>query len=209
MSDKRAITATFDVDAQKGFTPICPDELPVAGGDQIVDALNAMALFGSVRIGSKDAHAPNAPWITPDPSKNATPTGIQEAPLAWSSHCVVGTQGFELLDGLPHPQAYEYFVWKGIEGDLHPFGACYHDVSENRSTGVIEFLRAQGITRVIVGGLAYDYCVKSTALQLAKAGFEVLIPLEAVRAISQATADQATQELKAAGVTIVDTVADL
>jgi nicotinamidase/pyrazinamidase len=53
----------------------------------------------------------------------------------------VGTEGFELLDGLPKPQQYDYFVWKGIESDLHPFGACYHDVSELRTTGVIEVLK--------------------------------------------------------------------
>lgn len=209
MNNKQSITATFDVDAQKGFSPVCPDELPVAGGDEIVGALNAMALLGSVRLGSKDAHAPNAPWVTSNPAEIATATGIKEAPLAWPAHCVVGTKGFELLDGLPAPEEYEFFVWKGIEGHLHPFGAVFHNVSETRSTGVIEFLHSKGIARVIVGGLAYDYCVKSTALQLAKAGFEVIIPLEAVRAISQETADQATQELKAAGVIIVNAVADI
>ncbi|MBD8088663.1 isochorismatase family protein [Pseudomonas fluorescens] len=209
MNNKQPITATFDVDAQKSFTPLMPDELPVPGGDQIVDALNTMALLGSVRIGSKDAHAANAPWITTDPSLVATPTGVVEAPLFWPAHCVVGTKGFELLDGLPAPESYSYFVWKGIENNLHPFGACWHDVSETRTTGVIEFLRSKGIARVIVGGLAYDYCVKNTALQLAKAGFEVIIPLEAVRAISQATSDQASQELKAAGVILVNTVADI
>lgn len=209
MIDKRSITATLDVDAQKGFTPICPNELPVPGGDQIVDALNAMAKLGSIRIGSKDAHAPNAPWVTLDPAQIAQPTGLAEAPLAWPAHCVVGTKGFELLDGLPQPEDYDYFVWKGIEGHLHPFGCVYHDVSETRSTGVIEFLRSRGIARVIVGGLAYDYCVKSTALQLAKAGFEVIIPLEAVRAISKETATQATQELEAAGVILVTSVASI
>lgn len=209
MNNKQPITATFDIDCQKGFTPICPDELPVAGGDQIVGALNAMALLGTIRMGSKDAHAPSAPWVTTDPTKIATPTGIKEAPLAWPAHCVVGTKGFELLDGLPAPEDYDFFVWKGVEGHLHPFGAVYHDVSETRTTGVIEFLRARGIARVIVGGLAYDYCVKSTALQLAKAGFEVIIPLEAVRAISKETADQASQELEAAGVILVSTVAGI
>ena len=44
--------ASFDVDAQKGFTPLCPDELPVPGGDTIAPALNQLAARASLRLGS-------------------------------------------------------------------------------------------------------------------------------------------------------------
>ncbi|MBX9837258.1 MAG: hypothetical protein K2X69_02975, partial [Silvanigrellaceae bacterium] len=57
---KNHVVASFDVDPQKGFTPVCPNELPVPEGDLIVDELNAMAKLASVRVSSKDAHAPNA-----------------------------------------------------------------------------------------------------------------------------------------------------
>lgn len=66
-----------------------------------------------------------------------------------------GTPGFELLDDLPAPLDYDYFVWKGVEPDLHPYGACYHDLAEKRSTGVIEFLRQNDVDLVLVGGLAW------------------------------------------------------
>ncbi|MDU2872339.1 MAG: nicotinamidase, partial [Pseudomonas aeruginosa] len=46
--------ASFDVDAQKGFTPLCPDELPVPGGDAIGAALNQLASRAALRLGSKD-----------------------------------------------------------------------------------------------------------------------------------------------------------
>lgn len=199
-------TATFDVDAQKGFTPICPEELPVAGGETLAPILNAMAALGRFRIGSKDAHCATAAWVHADRSRMASATGLAEAPLYWPSHCVVGTQGFELLDGLPQPQDYDFFVWKGIEPGLHPFGACFHDVSERRTTGVIEVLKGQGIERVVVGGLAFDFCVKDTAIQLAKAGFEVIVVQQACKAISEETAVAATHAMGAAGVRIVDTV---
>ncbi|MBD4503332.1 isochorismatase family protein, partial [Xanthomonas citri pv. citri] len=78
-----------------------------------------------------------------------------------------------------------FFVWKGVEPDLHPYGACYHDLAERRSTGVIEYLRQNGVSHVLVGGLALDYCVKNTALQLRRAGFEVLLYLPACRAIAE------------------------
>ncbi|WP_213881677.1 isochorismatase family protein [Pseudomonas sp. dw_358] len=202
----KSTTATFDVDPQKGFTPLCPDELPVTGGETLAPVLNAMAALGRFRVGSKDAHSTSAAWVNPDRSQMAAPTGLTEAPLHWPSHCVIGTPGFELLDDLPHPQDYDFFVWKGVESDLHPFGACYHDVSERRTTGVIEVLKGQGIDRVIVGGLAFDFCVKDTALQLARAGFEVIVVKEACKAISEETAAAAIQAMEAAGVAIVETL---
>jgi nicotinamidase/pyrazinamidase len=202
-------TATFDVDAQKGFTSICPNELPVPGGETLAPVLNAMAALGRFRVGSKDAHGPAPAWVSADRDLMATPTGLAEAPLYWPSHCVVGTQGFELLDGLPKPQLYGHFVFKGMEPDLHPFGACYHDVSERLSTGVIEVLKVEGIERVIVGGLAFDFCVKDTAIQLAKAGFEVIVVREACRAIADESAAAATQAMLAAGVEIVETIKEL
>lgn len=196
--------ASFDVDAQQGFTPLCPDELPVHDGDKIVDALNLMASKASVRVGSKDAHYPSAPWVVATHDEMLQPTGIPNADMTWVSHCVPGTQGFELLDGLPQPIDYDYFIWKGIEGSLHPYGACYHDIGEKMHTGIIHFLKAEGVSTVIVGGLAFDYCVKTTALQLKQAGFNVVIYAPATRAISGAGSLSATKELITAGVFIAD-----
>jgi len=91
-------------------------------------------------------------------------------------------------------------VWKGVEPDLHPYGACYHDLAERRSTGAIEYLKVQQVDTVIVGGLALDYCVKSTARQLRQAGFQVLLYLPACRALTQEGAIAACGALAAEGV---------
>lgn len=192
--------ASFDVDAQKGFTPLCPDELPVPGGEQIVPALEQLAARAELRVGSKDAHSPRAAWVVDDHAKMLQPLALANANLTWVSHCVPGTRGFELLDGLPAPVDYDYFVWKGIEPDLHPFGACYHDLAERRSSGVIEFLRQAQVSHVLVGGLALDYCVKTTALQLRRAGFAVYLLLPACRAIAADTAESACNEMREAGI---------
>ena len=56
--------ASFDIDAQNTFTPVCPDELAVAEGDMIADELNAQAKFASLRIASRDAHSMSALWIS-------------------------------------------------------------------------------------------------------------------------------------------------
>ncbi len=83
--------ASFDVDAQKGFTPLCPDELPVPEGDTIVPALNQMAMRGQLRLGSKDAHSPQAAWVVPEPAQMLQPLPLANADLTWVSHCVPGT----------------------------------------------------------------------------------------------------------------------
>lgn len=201
--------ASFDVDAQKGFSPLCPDELPVPGGHEIVPELNAQAAHASLRLGSKDAHSPQAVWRASPEQPMFSPVAGANVDIRWAMHCVPGTPGFELLDGLPAPIDYDYFVWKGVEPDLHPYGACYHDLASTRSTGVIEVLRARGIDTVLVGGLALDYCVKSTALQLRAAGFEVVLNLAACRAIAPDTAQAALAEFGAAGIRTVVCAAQL
>ncbi|CAM3283096.1 nicotinamidase [Pseudomonas floridensis] len=202
MSATKIKTASFDVDAQKSFTPLCPDELPVSGGHEIGQALNVMATFASKRLGSKDAHAVNAAWVVDAHDKMLQPTGLRHADLTWVSHCVPGTEGFRLLDELPQPLDYDYFVWKGVEPDLHPYGAVWHDLDEKLSTGVIEYLRANAIERVIVGGLALDFCVKTTALQLVRAGFTVVLYLPACRGISEEGCTAALVEMTQAGILI-------
>jgi nicotinamidase/pyrazinamidase len=197
-------TASFDVDAQKTFTPLCPAELPVPGGDLIGAELNAQARFTTLRVGSKDAHSPQAIWVADE--KNPVMSFImgEDVDVRWPVHAVPGTKGFELLDDLPQPRDYDFFVWKGIEVDMHPYGSCYHDHAEKLSTGVIEFLRVKDIDTVIVGGLALDYCVKTTALQLARAGFSVIVNLAATRSIAQETMETAIQEMQAHGIKLID-----
>ncbi len=95
--------ASFDVDAQNGFTANAPQELPVPAGDEIAADLNAMALRADLRLGSKDAHPANAIWVVADPAHMLQPLQLANADLTWVSHCVPGTPGFELLPGLPAP----------------------------------------------------------------------------------------------------------
>lgn len=201
--------AAFDIDAQQTFTPLCPDELPVAGGDGIAAELNAQAQFASLRVASRDAHSPKAVWIANDEHAPLTPvTGYADSDLYWPSHAIVGTKGFEFILGLD-PKAYAFQVYKGIEPDKHPYGACYHDLKDTLSTGVIEFLQSRGIKAVICGGLATDYCVKNTVLQLVRAGFTVILNLAACRGIAPDTVAAALDEMRGAGVITVNNSAEL
>ena len=205
--DSKSFVASLDVDTQNGFTELCPDEIPIPGGHEIIDALNAQAALAQFRIGSKDAHPANPFWL----ASEAHPpfSALHQADNMrhyWPKHCVAGTEGFKLVTGLPHPCEYDYFVWKGMEPDMHPYGACYHDLQEKLSTGLIEYLRCHKVTTVLVGGLATDYCVKTTVLQLLAAGFKVVVNLEACRGVSLVSVQEAIVQMQQAGAVIIDSI---
>lgn len=201
--------ASFDVDPQQTFTPLCPDELPVVGGDEIAGELNAQAEFADYRVVSRDAHSPSAYWIATKESPQLSPVeGYPDIDVRWKPHAMVGTKGFELIPGLKASD-YDFQVLKGIEPQKHPYGACYHDFADTESTGVIEFLKNKGVTHVLVGGLATDFCVKKTALQLRAAGFVVILNLAACRGISDGGVEEAIKEMRQAGVLFVKTASEL
>lgn len=176
-------TASHGVDPQKGFTPLCPDELPVPDGDNIVDELNGQNNSVKYKTVSKDAHAPNSIWLANANRPQYTPVEGANVDIAWNAHCLSGTRGMELLDGLPKMTEYDFFVAKGFEPDLHPYSSCYHDLAKKISTGLIEWYNSREISTVIVGGLATNYCVASTVMDLVNAGFQVILNLGACRGI--------------------------
>ncbi len=204
------VVASFDVDAQNTFTQVCPDELPVPNGSEIVFELNKQAKLADFRIGSKDAHTPKAIWIADDANpKFSVIEGEENVDVRWPLHAVSGTQGFALIDGLPRVTKYDFFIWKGIQPDMHPYGACYHDFAEKMSTGVIEYLTINQVTTIVVGGLATDYCVKQTVLQLLEADFRVIVNLGACRGISSATTKEAINVMKEYGSVVVNNSAEI
>lgn len=205
----KKFVASFDIDAQNTFTPVCPDELPVAEGDLIAPELNANARFAGLRLGSRDAHTLSALWLSDAEHAPLTPiVGHPDLDVRWPAHAIIGSKGFDFIDGLD-PKAYDFQIFKGIEPDKHPYGACYHDLRDKLSTGAIEYLRCHGITTVICGGLATDYCVKNTVLQLKRAGFDVILNTAACRGIAPETVAVALKEMRAAGVRIVASAAEL
>ena len=198
-------TASFDVDPQNGFTNICPDELPVPCGELIGKELNNNASFASIRVLSKDSHPFNAKWIATENNPMFSPvySDSLNMDIHWKSHCVIGTKGFELIPDLPPVSDYDFIVYKGVERDIHPYGACYHDLNDTISTGVIEFLKINNIDTVIVGGLATDYCVATTAKQLKKAGFSVIVNLSSCKGIAIDTTEKAINELTLYSIDVV------
>jgi len=202
-------TASFDVDCQNTFTALCPDELPVDGALDIVDELNLQAKLARFRLGSKDAHSPHAIWIANDTHPPFSKVEGEHVDLRWPSHAIIGTKGFELMSGLPKVTEYNFFVWKGIEPDMHPYGACYHDFNKQLSTGVIEFLHQNKVITVLVGGLVIEYCVKNTVLELLSAGFNVILNRGACKGLETKTTNEALILMKEKGAIIIDSAQEL
>lgn len=175
-------TVSLDVDAQNGFTPLCPEELPIKDGDKIASECNKNAEKAKFRYMSKDAHPYQSAWITCN-NEMMIPVGLPNVDVSWPRHCVVGTFGFELIKDLPEPSEYDFIVYKGVEFNMHPYSAIYHDLAGKISTGIIEKAKFDGVDTFILGGLALDYCVGETAFHLKKAGFRVIINLSATKVI--------------------------
>ncbi len=201
--------ASLEVHTQYTFTEECPDELPVPGGTEIVPELNEQAKYAKYRIGSKEAHHPEAIWVADDKHPALSPIAGENVDVRWPEHSIVGTKGFRKLEGLPKITDYDYFVWEGVELDMHPYGVCYHDQNEKLSTGVIEFLHNRRVDTVIVGGLATDFCVKTTVMQLLKAGFQVIVNLGACRGINEKSIAEAKQMMQDTGAKFVDSAEQL
>lgn len=183
--------------------------MPVVEGDTIGPELNRQASYAKYRIGSKDSHSEHAIWVADERKPTYTPLEGENVDMHWPKHAVPGTLGFELIAGLPHPKDYDFFVWKGVEPDMHPYGLCYHDHAERLTTGVIEFLKNHAVDTIILGGLALDYCVKISALQLVKAGFRVIVNLAATKPLAQESATLAVEAMQTAGVVFIESSNDL
>ena len=199
MQRYHATTALGVVDLQNDFADPAGG-LSVAGGDAIVPVVNreiAMATATGATVAfTQDWH----PETTPHFAKDG---GI------WPVHCVADTWGAELHPGVTVPEV-AVRVRKGSNGEDGYSGFTTRDptTGETAPTELESLLRDRGISRVVVVGLATDYCVKATALDAARLGFDTALLTDAVAAVDLAPGDgdRAIEEMQAAGVQLWRTV---
>jgi nicotinamidase/pyrazinamidase len=173
------------VDVQNDFCP--GGALPVPEGDQVVPALNTLLHRGKAfAVATRDWHPPTHCSFTP-----------QGGP--WPVHCVAGTPGAAF-----HPALATDRVAHVISKATRPEEEAY---SGFQGTRLADLLRKRGVRRVFVGGLATDYCVKATALDAAKSGFEVTVLEDAIRGVEVHAGDcaRALEEMKCAGIRLLRT----
>lgn len=205
-------TAIIAIDMQKGFSTLCPNELPVNFDiKKMVDNFNELRKMGDYIVGSKDCHPPNAIHIASKEHPQFSPivNGGDNVDIYWNAHCIVGTEGNELLPGMPKVEDFDFFVYKGIQPNLHPYGFTAHDLQGKISTGVIEWLKYNNVYDCIMCGIATDYCLSTSAIQLALAGFHVIVVLEASAGISPDTIKLAIDKMKSNHITVVDTISEV
>lgn len=172
------------VDVQADFCP--GGALPIEAGDAVVPVLNAWveaACRASVPvIASRDLH----PGGHPSFSGSGGP---------WPAHCVQDTPGAAFHHALRLPDGTIH-VAKGTRLDRDQYSAF-------DETGLATALRAHGVRRLWVGGLALDVCVRATVLDAVREGFEVRLIRDGTRPVEAAAGARALADLEAAGVRIV------
>lgn len=179
--DVRDDDALVIVDVQHDFLP--GGTLGVAQGERILDPIDALASRFARVYATRD-------WHPPDHSSFAPQGG------PWPIHCVAGSHGAAFHPRLPLDRV-DLVVDKGIDVPTDGYSGFAATVLEDD-------LRAHRVHRVFVCGLATDYCVKATALDAQRAGFETVVIEDASAAVDVQPGDEARalDELRAAGVAI-------
>jgi nicotinamidase/pyrazinamidase len=188
-------TALVVVDLQNDFADPAGG-LSVAGGDAIVPLVNAHVReaveSGALVVATQDWHPESTPHFAKD-------GGI------WPVHCVGGTWGAELHPAFELP-ADAPRVRKGTNGEDGYSGFTMRDptTGEEIPTELETVLRDRGVERVVLCGLATDYCVMATALDAARLGFATEVLGEGVAAVNlqPGDGDRALDEMRAAGVSL-------
>ncbi len=178
--------ALLVVDVQRDFLP--GGALAVTDGDAVIPALNRYAAqaeeAGARVFASRDWHPPNH-------------CSFREHGGRWPPHCVAGTAGAQLAADLRLPPGTRV-VDKGTRAEAEAYSAF-------SGTGLADILRAQGVKRLVVAGLATDYCVLSTVRDALAEGFDVVVPEDAIRAVDACPGDgeKARKEMREAGALLV------
>lgn len=181
------LTALLVVDVQNDFCP--GGALAVAGGDRVVGPLNrAAASFAAAGLpifASRDWHPPH--------------TGhFQIQGGLWPVHCVQDTPGAAYHPDLRLPESTIHLC-KGIDERLDGYSAF--DGVDAAGTSLASLLADRGVSHLCIGGLATDYCIRSSVLDARKRGFAVTVLTDAIAGVDLQPGDseRALNEMQAAG----------
>jgi nicotinamidase/pyrazinamidase len=187
-------TALVIVDVQNDFAD-SKGNLYVSSGEEVVPVINAeidrAKAAGALVVYTADWHPESTPHFQKD-------GGI------WPVHCVGDTWGSEFHPDLTVDGP---IIRKGTNGEDGYSGFTMQDpeTKETIPTRLEGLLREKGIERIVVAGLATDYCVKATAIDGVGAGFEVRLLTDGVRAVDLTPGDgeRALEEAQKSGVVLV------
>ena len=185
MHEFRTGDALLLIDVQRDFCP--GGRLAVGGGDEVVPVLNRW-------IEAAERH--DAPIYASRDWHPADHSSFEQHGGPWPTHCVQGSDGAAFHPGLDIPDRAR-IITKGSLPETDQYSAFDR-------TGLGAEMRRAGVERVWLGGLALEVCVRASALDAVKEGFESHLIRDACRAIdaTPGDGDRAIRELRDAGVVI-------
>ena len=150
-------SALLVVDVQQGFTTLCPRELPVPGGLEIVPAVNRLLALDWARIdASQDWHPPDHRSF------------LRQSDNLYPPHCVMNTPGAEFVPGLATQRFHA--IWrKGYQRDFEAYAVTA------QHPAMFALYREAKLTTVVVCGIATNICCYFAARDFRRAGFRVLL----------------------------------
>jgi len=188
------------VDVQRDFC--AGGALAVPDGDAVVAVINRLAACCPHVVLTQDWHpAGHASFASSHPGRKPLETimAFYGEQTLWPDHCVQGLPGAEFHDGLAVPHA-ELVLRKGYHPEIDSYSAFFEN-DRQTPTGLGGYLRERGLKRVLLAGLAYDFCVGFSAEDAVKAGFEAVVVEDACRGIDVAGSVSAMRRrLEALGV---------
>ena len=173
------------VDVQNDFCP--GGRLAVPRGDEVVAPVNRLGERFRHVVLTQDWHpSGHKSFASANPGRQPFETvAFAYGPqVLWPDHCVQGTPGAQFHDRLQLPHA-ELVLRKGYRREIDSYSAFYEN-DHTTPTGLAGYLRERGLERVFVAGLALDFCVRYSAEDAHRCGFEVVVVEDACRGIDMA-----------------------
>ena len=176
------------VDVQNDFLP--GGALAVPEGNAVVEPINRLMGFAELVVATQDWHpADHGSFASQhagrSPGEMIDLDGVEQ--ILWPDHCIIGTPGASFASGLEVAR-FDQVVRKGGNPRIDSYSGFFEN-DHRTATGLAEYLREMGSTRLYVAGLATDYCVKFTALDALALGFETVLVTDACRAVNLAPGD--------------------
>ncbi|MCC6806508.1 MAG: bifunctional nicotinamidase/pyrazinamidase [Deltaproteobacteria bacterium] len=195
--------ALIIIDVQNDFLP--GGALAVTGGDQVIAVANEEQKRFSLVVATQDWHPKDHKSFAVNNDRKVGEVIELEglAQVMWPAHCVQNTKGAELAAALDQ-KGIEKIFHKGTNPSIDSYSGFF-DNGHRQATGLGAWLQARGVDRVTLLGLATDYCVKFTALDAVKLGFETEVVVRGCRGVElqQGDVERALSEMRAAGVRLI------
>lgn len=210
MAKETMKTGVIVVDLQGDFTKYKKGSLAVEGTDEayvkaVEEATQKLKASGYPIYATQDWHPKNhASFFTNHPGKKAFDViklhGRDQ--VLWPPHCVQNTPGAEIL---LEKKLFIAIVKKGMDPQYDSYSGFQDD--GGKKTEMDKILRTDGIKKVVLYGIATDYCVRATALDAAAAGYKVIVIKNLSRGVAPDTSQKAINEMKTKGIEIFEGLA--